>query len=684
MMVASSSLIKLDTTHIRYSPSLPDMAYHHHIRPINNGETYENQTADFPPNSYGSINDTRFTPLSSTESFRDYHVTSASSTEDNNRTYGMSTGTETFYSESRNSDSSSPHDRKSFIHDESQTMEMNHNQLSNKTFGCSRSPTQLSPPPKRYVDRSSPTAMQCDLHISDSDTPASTMPQSSLPVYDDSRYRSPFINPPNHCLDTKPIINHQSSASGMMGFTSTQSNQEFYKSSYMGLKQSDINGNEIVTYTSLPSTSSSSSTEERHYSHSSTSSVASKPPTPSRPPSQKSSKTPTKLQQQTMPNYFFDDDDDESWKICQVCGDKATGYHFNALTCEGCKGFFRRSMKNGKNFTCPYTGNCTITKSNRRQCQACRLDKCLRIGMKKECIMSHSEIQMKKNLMLNNRIKKNIIEWKPTEFTPDKRSLVELIVTSHCQTNNPPNISEEGIVVEEKNSNGASPASSTNSGFSDLISRMTQDIVATAPGQTGASKTHLQHFSAIMEFSIKEIIKFCKKIPGFVTLSLKDQITLLKSGCTEILFIKANYTYDRNQNALSCGPGKYYTRESFILGGMSEEYTDAYLQFHHSLSHMRLDDTELACICASTLFSSDRDELENRDVVERQQEVIVTALQAYTENTYHCQIRFPKIMAYLTRLRTLNWHISKTHKRLQKTEAAEAIQPLVLEVTPSV
>lgn len=28
-------------------------------------------------------------------------------------------------------------------------------------------------------------------------------------------------------------------------------------------------------------------------------------------------------------------------RICGVCGDKATGFHFNAMTCEGCKGFFR-------------------------------------------------------------------------------------------------------------------------------------------------------------------------------------------------------------------------------------------------------------------------------------------------------------------------------------------------------
>lgn len=33
--------------------------------------------------------------------------------------------------------------------------------------------------------------------------------------------------------------------------------------------------------------------------------------------------------------------EDEEPRACGVCGDRAKGYHFNALTCEGCKGFFR-------------------------------------------------------------------------------------------------------------------------------------------------------------------------------------------------------------------------------------------------------------------------------------------------------------------------------------------------------
>uniref|UniRef100_A0A8C0QRE4 Nuclear receptor subfamily 1 group I member 3 n=1 Tax=Chelonoidis abingdonii TaxID=106734 RepID=A0A8C0QRE4_CHEAB len=71
-------------------------------------------------------------------------------------------------------------------------------------------------------------------------------------------------------------------------------------------------------------------------------------------------------------------------KICAVCGDRATGYHFHVMTCEGCKGFFRRSISKGVCFTCPFTRNCTVTKAKRRQCQACRLQKCLAVGMRKD------------------------------------------------------------------------------------------------------------------------------------------------------------------------------------------------------------------------------------------------------------------------------------------------------------
>uniref|UniRef100_A0A671F299 Nuclear receptor subfamily 1 group I member 3 n=1 Tax=Rhinolophus ferrumequinum TaxID=59479 RepID=A0A671F299_RHIFE len=75
--------------------------------------------------------------------------------------------------------------------------------------------------------------------------------------------------------------------------------------------------------------------------------------------------------------------EDES-RSCVVCGDRATGYHFHARTCEGCKGFFRRTVGKNTGLSCPFAGSCKINKAQRRHCPACRLRKCLDAGMKKE------------------------------------------------------------------------------------------------------------------------------------------------------------------------------------------------------------------------------------------------------------------------------------------------------------
>ena len=58
--------------------------------------------------------------------------------------------------------------------------------------------------------------------------------------------------------------------------------------------------------------------------------------------------------------------------LCTVCGDRASGYHYNALACEGCKGFFRRSITKNQRYACKYGDHCEIDMYMRRKCQACR------------------------------------------------------------------------------------------------------------------------------------------------------------------------------------------------------------------------------------------------------------------------------------------------------------------------
>lgn len=104
-------------------------------------------------------------------------------------------------------------------------------------------------------------------------------------------------------------------------------------------------------------------------------------------------------------------------EICHICNDKSTGKHYGAISCDGCKGFFRRSIRKRYHYQCRFEQNCDVTKSmfivfkvfgplvseisksksvlqcnkyvifplisdKRNACRACRLQKCVKAGMK--------------------------------------------------------------------------------------------------------------------------------------------------------------------------------------------------------------------------------------------------------------------------------------------------------------
>ena len=63
---------------------------------------------------------------------------------------------------------------------------------------------------------------------------------------------------------------------------------------------------------------------------------------------------------------------------------QVSGYHYGLLTCESCKGFFKRTVQNKKVYTCVADRSCVIDKTQRKRCPYCRFQKCLDVGMKLE------------------------------------------------------------------------------------------------------------------------------------------------------------------------------------------------------------------------------------------------------------------------------------------------------------
>ncbi|KAL9953297.1 hypothetical protein ACROYT_G040693 [Oculina patagonica] len=68
-------------------------------------------------------------------------------------------------------------------------------------------------------------------------------------------------------------------------------------------------------------------------------------------------------------------------KACEVCGDRSTGKHYGVYSCDGCSGFYKRTCRRSEPWLCKGQGHCPVDKSSRNDCKACRLKKCIEIGM---------------------------------------------------------------------------------------------------------------------------------------------------------------------------------------------------------------------------------------------------------------------------------------------------------------
>ena len=99
--------------------------------------------------------------------------------------------------------------------------------------------------------------------------------------------------------------------------------------------------------------------------------------------------------------------------LCAVCGDNAACQHYGVRTCEGCKGFFKRTVQKNAKYVCLADKNCPVDKRRRNRCQFCRFQKV------RSCTREKSfAIIVKIEFFLSNQLSHNakIIFFRETKY----------------------------------------------------------------------------------------------------------------------------------------------------------------------------------------------------------------------------------------------------------------------------
>ncbi|KAM8913860.1 vitamin D3 receptor B isoform 2-T3 [Spinachia spinachia] len=398
-------------------------------------------------------------------------------------------------------------------------------------------------------------------------------------------------------------------------------------------------------------------------------------------------------------------------RICGVCGDKATGFHFNAMTCEGCKGFFRRSMKRKAAFTCPFNGSCTITKDNRRHCQACRLKRCVDIGMMKEFILTDEEVQRKKDLIQRRKDeeaqREADKEARRPRLSDDQSQVIATLVEAHHKTYDdsysdfrrfrPP--VREGPVT--RSASRAASLHSLSDASSDSFSHSPESVdtkinfnnllmmyheQGSSPDSSeeeGSSFSMLPHLADLVSYSIQKVIGFAKMIPGFRELTAEDQIALLKSSAIEVIMLRSNQSFNLEDMSWSCGgPDFKYQVSDVTKAGHTLDLLEPLVKFQVGLKKLNLQEEEHVLLMAICLLSPDRPGVQDHARIEALQDRLSETLQAYIQLHHPAgRLLYAKMIQKLADLRSLNEEHSKQYRSLSfQPEHSMQLTPLVLEV----
>ncbi|KAK7114968.1 uncharacterized protein [Littorina saxatilis] len=295
-------------------------------------------------------------------------------------------------------------------------------------------------------------------------------------------------------------------------------------------------------------------------------------------------------------------------QYCAICGDRATGKHYGAASCDGCKGFFRRSVRKNHVYTCRFNRNCIVDKDKRNQCRYCRLRKCFRAGMKKEAVQN-------------------------------ERDRISVRRTSYDQ---------------ENTQNGALSVSTLLN--AEILSRQIcpplnmQDLMAkkvASPDDVCES----------MKQQLLILVEWAKYIPCFCELPLDDQVALLRAHAGEHLLLGVAKRSLVLNDILLLGNDSVITRQSQDpdIGRIASRILDELVQ---PLRDVNIDETEFACMKAIVFFDPVARGLSDVPRIKAFRHQVQVNLEDYiNDRQYDSRGRFGEILLMLPSLQSITWQM---------------------------
>ncbi|XP_022110680.1 oxysterols receptor LXR-alpha-like isoform X6 [Acanthaster planci] len=379
-------------------------------------------------------------------------------------------------------------------------------------------------------------------------------------------------------------------------------------------------------------------------------------------------------------------------ELCLVCGDRASGFHYNALSCEGCKGFFRRSITKNAIYKCTRGGNCEMDMYMRRKCQECRLRKCREVGMLPECLLTEEQCKSKRQRKMMRKAQAQAgmspqqSEDESPMLTEEQREIIERLVTAHkdLEVPGPEDLKSLTPWMEEQGKEDSTQAclGECPSGSNLKPPKKKETYAEGAGGGSDDGTEDIQlrfaHITELTILTIQLIVEFSKRIPDFLGLGREDQIVLLKGSAIEVMLLRTALRYDREQDAIMFGNEQPYTRKQLQEGGIGD-LVDPMYNFARSMSELDLDYAEYVLLMAITILSSDRPSVEDREKVEEAQEKYLDMLTAYLKLRRPKEtLILPKVLMKLTELRSLNNSHSELLFQLKLKD--QRIPPLLKEI----